>query len=814
MRILVVGSGGREHALTWKLMLSRRVDEVFVAPGNGGTGMIATNVAIDADDVPGLAAFARDNAIDLTVVGPEVPLVAGLVDAFEEAGLRAFGPTAAAARLEGSKAFAKEFMRQEGIPTAPAGIYDDYEAAREALAGHDGPIVVKASGLAAGKGVLICDTQEDALAALHRVMVERAFGAAGDRVLLEERLEGEEMSLLAFTDGKTVVPMLPARDYKRALDGDRGLNTGGMGGYAPSPFVTPELVETITRRVLQPAVDGMRRRGTPYVGVLYAGLMLTDDGPHVLEFNARFGDPETQLLLPLLQTDLVDIMEACLGCGAHKQGQLASLPIRWRDGYNVGVVLASGGYPARYEKGKPITGLDEAAKLARTVVFHAGTRQEKDRVLTDGGRVLTVTALGSTLEEARSRAYSAVGQIRFDKMQYRTDIAILPEEPPAELALRAARPSAAEALSSGIEGAERRSFRAPQRRSVGAPQRRSFRAPSAYAQAGVDIDAGERTVALMREAVRRTYTPDVLGGIGAFGGSLSVAGLAQDHDLVLVASTDGVGTKTMIAEAMGIYDTIGHDIVNHCVNDVLVQGARPLFFLDYIAAAKLEPEKVATVVSGCAAACSAVNCVLIGGETAEMPGVYHHDAFDLVGTIVGWVDRAALIDGSSVEPGDVCLGIPSSGLHTNGFSLARKAFADVGWDSQPPELDIPLGEALLRPHRAYLQEVETLWEAGIKIKAMSHITGGAYVENLPRVLPDEVGARIDRDAWEVPPIFRLIQKRAGVDELEMYRVYNMGIGLVLVVPEADVDRARAALPELVVMGETTAYEGIGPRIQL
>jgi len=793
MRILVIGSGGREHALVWKIAQSPRVSHIFAAPGNGGTAALAENVPIADHDIPALVAFARENRVDLAVVGPEAPLVAGIVDAFHAAGLPAFGPTAAAARLEGSKAFAKQFMLEESIPTAPAEIFDDYAAAQAALARHADPVVVKASGLAAGKGVIVCDTPEEAQSALHAIMVDRAFGNAGDRVLIEDRLHGVETSLLAFTDGTTVVPLLPARDYKRALDGDRGLNTGGMGGYAPAGTLvwaaasgqrppagtgaprTPT-VDEIVERVLQPAVDGLRRRGTPYVGVLYAGLMLTEAGPQVLEFNARFGDPETQLLLPLLETDLVDTMLACI------EGRLAGTALRWAGGYNVAVVLASGGYPEDYAKGKPIEGLSAAASEPVITLFHAGTRiDERGQVVTSGGRVLAVTATGPTLEDARTRAYAAAGQIHFEALHYRTDIA-------APETLRAA----------------------PAHAAPGASHDRS----SAYSAAGVDIDAGERAVALMKDAVRRTYTPAVLGGIGAFGGSMSIAELSHTHNLVLVATNDGVGTKTMIAEALGIYDTVGHDIVNHCANDVLVQGARPLFFLDYIAAAKLDPVQVATVVGGCAAACQALGCVLIGGETAEMPGVYNPGSFDLVGTLVGWVDRARMLDGSAVRPGDICLGLRSSGLHTNGFSLARRVLADLGWDAILPEFGRPLGEVLLAPHRPYLREVEALWDAGVTVHAMSHLTGGAYVENIPRVLPEGVGVVIDRSAWEVPPIFRLIQARGNVPELEMYRIFNMGMGMVLMVEPDDVDRACAALPELVVIGEAVAWDGHDQRVRL
>ncbi len=820
MRILVIGSGGREHALAWKLAQSPRVTDVFVAPGNGGTvGGKLANVPVAADDIFELVAFAQKNAIDLAVVGPEAPLVAGLVDAFQIAGVRAFGPSAAAARLEGSKVFAKQFMVEEGIPTAPGAAFTDYDAALAYLRQFDGPVVVKADGLAAGKGVLVCDTRAEAEAALKQIMVDRAFGAAGDKVLIETRLDGEEASLLAFCDGTTVVPMLPARDYKRALDGDGGLNTGGMGGYCPSPHLTPELVNEVTRRVLQPAVDGMARRGTPYVGVLYAGLMLTEAGPRVLEFNCRFGDPETQLLMPLLDTDLVDIMLACI------EGRLASVPIAWKPLASVGVVLASGGYPGDYEKGKRISesanqrmangewrmangkwqmangesanqrisesSLSTAYRLLSTEIFHAGTKLQDGELVTSGGRVLAIVATAPTLAEARERAYEAVTHVSFEGMHYRTDIAAN---------VQITELLNAQNITSNQQPAT--SFQNPKLEIL-----------NAYAASGVNIDAKMAAFQRMRAAVESTYTAAVLGGIGAFGGQIALDDVCL-HDAVLVASTDGVGTKTMIAEAMGRYDTVGHDIVNHCVNDVLVQGARPLFFLDYIASGKLEPDVIVSVVSGCAEACRAVGCVLIGGETAEMPGVYKPGAFDLVGTLVGWAPREALIDGRDVRPGDVCLGLPSSGLHTNGYSLARRVLGELGWETVLPELGCSVGEALLTPHRAYLAEFDALINAGVRIKAMVHITGGGFPDNLPRVLPEGVGVRIDRSAWQVPPIFRLIQQRGQVSDDEMYRVFNMGIGMVVIVAPEDVDAALAAVPEALVIGETTTWDSQGARVRL
>ena len=421
LTLLLIGSGGREHALAWALARSPRVERLYVAPGNAGTEWPATsrvaaaNVAISADDVPALLALAGERRVDLTVVGPEAPLAAGVVDAFRGAGLPIFGPSRAAARLEASKSFAKDFMSECAIPTGAYAVFTDYESARRALFGT-GPVVVKADGLAAGKGVLMCDGEEAAQAALRRVMIEREFGAAGDTVIIEERLSGPEVSVLAFSDGRTVALMPPARDHKRVHDGDRGPNTGGMGAFAPPPDVGAALVDEIRRTVLQPAVDGMAARGAPYIGVLYAGIMLTAAGPRVLEFNCRFGDPETQAILPLLNSDLPEIMLACV------EGRLDRVDVRWRPGACATIVLASEGYPGAYPKGRPITGLDEAAGCEEVAVFHAGTARQDGRVVTAGGRVLAVSATGDDLPSALARAYAGVERIHFEGMHYRRDI--------------------------------------------------------------------------------------------------------------------------------------------------------------------------------------------------------------------------------------------------------------------------------------------------------------------------------------------------------------------------------------------------------
>jgi phosphoribosylamine--glycine ligase len=437
MNILIIGSGGREHALAWKLAQSPRVERIFVSPGNGGTdgGMqIANSKWQNVADVQS-AICNLQSAIGLVVIGPEAPLAAGIVDDLQAAGVRCFGPIRAAARLESSKAFAKEFMARYGIPTARAATFSAYDDALTYLRRVDTPIVIKASGLAAGKGVILPQTPAEAEAALRQIIVERQFGAAGDEVLIEERLSGPEVSLLAFCDGRTVVPMPPAQDHKRVFDNDRGPNTGGMGAYAPAPIAPPALVEELVATVLQPTVDGMAAEGTPYIGVLYAGLMLTPAGPRVLEFNCRFGDPETQVILPLLETDLLEVLEACV------DGTLDRVAVRWRDGAAATVVAASEGYPGSYPKNREIMGVETAAALPGVTVFHAGTRwladtgaergeaqppfdplRARGQLLTDGGRVLAVTGVGADLRDALGRAYAGMRCIHFAGMHYRRDI--------------------------------------------------------------------------------------------------------------------------------------------------------------------------------------------------------------------------------------------------------------------------------------------------------------------------------------------------------------------------------------------------------
>lgn len=418
MRILVIGGGGREHALVWKISRNPSVEKIYAAPGNAGIKSLAECIEVDANNSEELASFAEEKGVSLTVVGPEAPLVAGIVDVFRSRSLRIFGSTREASQIEGSKSFAKNLMKKYGIPTGDAVIFDHYNEAISFVKKETPPFVVKADGLAAGKGVMVCFDQESALKALHDCFVAKKFGSAGQRVLLEEYLEGEEVTVKALTDGETVLPMLPAQDYKPVFDGDEGPNTGGMGSYCPVPAVDEETYGNIVNAILEPTIQALRSEGIVYQGVLYTGLILTREGPKVLEFNCRFGDPESQAIFPLLYSDLTEIMMALI------EGNLRDYRLRWSSGVCVTVVVASKGYPASYEDGFEIKGLDEAAKMEGVQVFHAGTATHDGKIVTAAGRVLNVSAIGGDFSEARKRAYRAIEKIHFKGMHFRTDIAL------------------------------------------------------------------------------------------------------------------------------------------------------------------------------------------------------------------------------------------------------------------------------------------------------------------------------------------------------------------------------------------------------
>ena len=415
-KVLVVGSGGREHALCWAIAKSPRLKKLYAAPGNAGIAGIAQCVDVAADDVDGLVAFAIGNGIDFAVVGPETPLVAGLVDSLGEAGVKAFGPNAKAARLEGSKGFMKDLCAKYDIPTAAYGRFDEPDAAKEFILRHHAPIVVKADGLAAGKGVILCRNENEAYAAIDHIMTERAFGAAGDEVVIEDLLDGEEASFFALVDGKRALALISAQDHKAAYDGDEGPNTGGMGAYSPAPVVTDEMAATIMERIITPTIEGMAAEGRPYKGVLYAGLMITDGEPSIIEYNVRFGDPECQPLMMLIKSDFLEVLEACA------DGRLDTITLEWHDEVALVVVLAAEGYPGRYQKGSEIRGLDDALTVDGVTVFHAGTKAADGAIVADGGRVLGVGARAPTVAKAQKLAYEAVDRINWPEGFCRRDI--------------------------------------------------------------------------------------------------------------------------------------------------------------------------------------------------------------------------------------------------------------------------------------------------------------------------------------------------------------------------------------------------------
>ena len=641
LNILVVGSGAREHALATKISESPRCATLHVTPGNAGTPGTRHHVA--ATDIEGIVSLCHTNHISLVVVGPEAPLAAGLVDALLASGISAFGPSQALARLESDKSYARAIAHTLNLPGPRYAAFAQGEtaAALEWWKNFGANIVVKQTGLAGGKGVVVPNSAQETTEAIREAIT------VGD-VVLEERLVGTECSLIAMSDGKTSVAFPLAQDHKRIGEGDTGLNTGGMGAYAPAPvqFSAKELHNMF----ITPVIDHFAAAGTPFIGVLFAGIMLTADGPRLLEYNCRFGDPEAQVLLSLLDSDLVELLLACVNT------TLTPGHLNIRAGSALGVVLASHNYPQSPRTGDIISPLPSTNPMC--AVFHGGTELQNGNLVTAGGRVLT----------------------------------------------------------------------------------KEF-----------------------------------------------------DHP-VLVGSTDGVGTKVELAARTGRIRGTGHDIVNHCINDVLVQRAYPLFFLDYLASSKIDAEMVAEVVGGMADACAAADCVLLGGETAEMPGVYAPGAFDIAGTLVGVAERDQLLPLNTIAAGDVLIGVASNGPHTNGYSYLRKLFAWIPMESQPVPLDRPLVEALLEPHRNYLPVLRQALDSE-RVKALVHITGGGLPDNMPRVLPPGVGANIALGSWPMPPLFQLVQQLSSLDTDELYRTLNMGIGMVIITDPAHADQVRALIDE-------------------
>ncbi|CAH0514202.1 unnamed protein product [Peronospora belbahrii] len=938
--VLLVGNGGREHAIAWKLAQSLSTGHIYVAPGNAGTEDVAagiSNVNIGINQHDELIAFAKSKGVTFCVVGPEAPLIDGLADKMNAAGIPAFGPSKAAAQLEASKAFSKDFMRRNNIPTAAYQNFTDYEKAKSHLDSIDHSIVVKASGIAAGKGVLIPTSKAEAHEALRAVMLEKAFGSAGDEVVLEEFMTGEEVSILAFCDGERVVCMPGVQDHKRILDGDQGPNTGGMGAYGPAPCLTSDL-ERECVDIVERVIAAMKKEGMPYVGVLYPGFMLTPTGPKIVEFNCRFGDPETQVVLPLLHSDLFEIMRACVD---HR---LERSLVSWKSGAAATVVMASQGYPSSYPKGKVITGLVDAQSLKDVAVFHAGTTKAADgSIRTSGGRVFAVTAVGRSLQSALDLAYTGVSKIDFEGAQHRSDIGlkgllhgakklklavlgstrgssmqpiidaiaagdlnasidIVVSDKAGAGILERAKTHGIESLFLSAKGLSRTEFDAQvsealKKKNVDlvllvgymrilsvefckewenkvlnvhpsllpefaggmdlavhsavldakktesgctvhfvteqvdagpiavqmkcsvldtdTPESLKARVQSlegaaflhaiklaqtglllrhkagtkeiTYADAGVSIDAGNELVNRIKPLCKSTVRVGCDADLGGFGGIFDLQAAGYDKDTALVACTDGVGTKLRVAQLAKKHDTVGIDLVAMCVNDLIVQGAEPLFFLDYYACGKLEVDEAADVVKGIAEGCRQSNCGLIGGETAEMPSMYHDGDYDMAGFCVGAVRKNAILP-LPVEAGFAVLGLASSGVHSNGFSLVRKLVDVSGLaysDLCPFEAGKTLGESLLTPTKIYVKQLMPTVKSGL-INALAHITGGGLLENIPRVLTKDLAVEIDCTSWRLPAVFKWLQKMGNLSNTELARTFNCGIGMVLLLPEANV----------------------------
>lgn len=654
-------------------------------------------------------------------------------------------------------------MQRHNIPTAEFGNFSDYESARRYLDSVSHNVVIKADGLAGGKGVIIPQTKEEAHQALKEMMVDLQFGQAGNEVVIEEYLEGDELSILTFSDGYTIRSLPPAQDHKRIFDGDQGPNTGGMGCYAPTRIAPKEVRDEIDRTIIQPSIDSMRKDGFPFVGILFTGLMMTKNGPKVLEYNVRGGDPETQTLLPLLSED-TDLAQIMVACAEH---WLDGVSIKIEPNYSTTVIGVAGGYPGSYAKGKPIT-LDPTPE--GTIIFHAGTTLSGNELQTSGGRVIAATATASTLEEAVKKSYEGISTIHFEGMFYRKDIAH-----------RAFRQTANTSLT--------------------------------YAAAGVSIDAGNELVNRIKTSVKETRRPGTDAVIGGFGGLFSLAAANPQYhpnSPTLIGAIDGVGTKLKIAHTVGIHDTVGIDLVAMNVNDLVVQGAEPLFFLDCYSCGHLDVPTAAAFVTGVANGCVQAGCALIGGETAEMPGLFVDNTYDAVGAAVGAINttgefaRSILPYTDSMRSGDVLLALASSGPHSNGYSLVRKiveraglSYADPAPFSMPGlPADVSLGRALLTPTRIYVKPIlNALASHPGAIKGLAHITGGGLVENIPRMLPATLTADIDVRAWQQPSVFNWLQRAGNVSAAEMARAFNCGVGMVIAVDPASEAAVRQSFEE-------------------
>ncbi|GFO02182.1 trifunctional purine biosynthetic protein adenosine-3 [Plakobranchus ocellatus] len=782
-KVLLIGSGGREHALAWKLSQSPLVSKVVVAPGNAGTACGNTkisNVELDIKDFASIAQWCTANSITFVMVGPEDPLAAGIADYLSKnADLPVFGPSAKAAQIEADKSFSKHFMVRHNIPTARFESFKDPDLACKYIQEADHKaLVVKASGLAAGKGVVVASSTEEACEAVKTIMTEKAFGTAGETVVVEELLEGPEVSILAFSDGKNVSLMPPSQDHKRLLDNDQGPNTGGMGAICPYPGLTESQLERIKTDIIEKTVHGMAQEGARYVGVLYAGLMLTADGPKVLEFNCRFGDPETQSVLSLLESDLMPTLKACVS------GNLPLSPPTFDlSQAAAGVVLASGGYPGSYKKGLEISGLSSAAESKSLQVFHAGTKLTSEgKVVTSGGRVLCVVARDSSLAAAIEKATEAAAKIHFEMAFFRRDIG---RKTCASL----------QHLNSNQR-----------------PDRADSSDGLKYEDAGVDISEGNLLVQAIKPLAKMTRRAGCDADLGGFGGvfDLGTCGHARSK---LTCRTRGVGRKIQYAASCGHHYNIGVDLVVQCVNDLLTSRAEPLYFLDYYATGKLDILVAEEVVRGMAEACVEAGCALIGGETAEMPGMYAGKDYDVAGMVVGAVPTALSSVSAkgnagaggvteetdlSTRSGDAVIALTSSGLQHHDFDLLENILTayDLSLNSlQGLNGGGTLAEEVLSPPTVYVKSVLPLLQSR-KIKQFETV-GCSLAQCLSLLVSPGLGVKVDAGQWHVGPVFGWMAAMAKLKPLELFGISSCGVAALLVVDPQNVPFVMKSLAETI-----------------